>query len=90
MTRWSVRYVHKISPNPKDMGPDVFLEWEPAEGLKHLGARLRNARALASGQRLKEARKEGSDRIVAFPAGSIWHSIVLERVVQGETTNRSE
>lgn len=80
MTKWSVRYVHKISPKPGDTGPDVFLEWESAEGLKHLGARLRSARVLFSGYRLKEARKERPDRIVAFPAGSIWHSIILERV----------
>jgi hypothetical protein len=86
MARYQLRFVHKISPNPKDLAiaeipDDAFAD------RKTLGAALRAAeidapfypgmiRALMSGERIRTFRVEGEMTIV-FPSGGVWHSIVI-------------
>jgi hypothetical protein len=76
MTKYSVRFVHKISPRDTDVeGPYPFKS-DAFTDRKTLGAALRHVGALNAGERVREFRKEG-EKIIAFPVGSIWHSIIL-------------
>lgn len=73
---YDVRLVHKISPSDKDrMGP-VAIPDNAFSDRNTLAAALRDAGVLQSGGRLNSFRVEG-EKVVAFPAKSIWHSIVL-------------
>jgi hypothetical protein len=87
MARYSVRYIHAISPRPTDVGPDVELTKEDLTDARSLAKALREAHVLCAGSRLREYREEGhvavgTLRIVAFPDRSAgWHSIILTKVV---------
>jgi hypothetical protein len=74
----SVRYVHKISPSAKDVGPDVEIPQNAFSNRNTLAKALRNAGVLTSGIRLRSFRVEG-DKVVAFPMGrfNTWHSVIL-------------
>jgi hypothetical protein len=72
---WKVRFVHKISPRDNDVDV-VSLPAGAFSNRNTLGAALRAAGLLFSGERIREFRVEG-DKVIAFPAGSIWHSIIL-------------
>jgi hypothetical protein len=74
---YRTRYVHKISPSEKDVGPDVELDAEDLATRTTLAAALRRAGVMASGERLRDFRVESGGKIVAFPSKSIWHAIVL-------------
>lgn len=76
MTMYSVRYTHKISPSDKDVGPGVQLSPNDFSDSKRLARALRERGILCSGQRLLSFRVEG-DKVLCFPAKSIWHAIVL-------------
>ena len=77
MPHYQARYVHKISPSDKDVAKNlVDLSLKDLENRSALGAALRRAHILASGDKIKDFRIE-KDRVVAFPANSIWHSIIL-------------
>ena len=77
MSDYSVRYIHKIRPSEKDVGPDVYLGSNDFLDRKTLAAALRERRILCSGERLNDYRIVEPGKIVAFPASGIWHSIVL-------------
>lgn len=74
--RYETRYVHKISPSEKDVGPTVDLSPTDIESRTKLAAALRRARVLTHGDAIKSFRFE-DDRIIVFPQTSIWHSIIL-------------
>ena len=74
--RYETRYVHKISPSDKDVGPAIDLSPTDIESRAKLAAALRRARVLSHGDAIKSFRFE-DDRIVVFPQASIWHSIIL-------------
>jgi len=74
--RYETRYVHKISPSEKDVGPTVDLAPTDLESKTKLAAALRRARVLSHGDAIKSFRFE-DDRIIVFPQASIWHSIIL-------------
>lgn len=81
MTKYSVRYVHRISPSEKDVAPDVELSDTAFSDAKKLGKAMRDAGILAPGGRVRLFRVEGS-RVVVFPVlpgfTTYWHAIVLE------------
>jgi hypothetical protein len=77
MPRYSVRYVHNISPRDTDISPNVELDAESLETRGALGAALRRHAVLSTGEHIRAYRVEPSGRIVAFPRASIWHSIIL-------------
>ena len=77
--RYTTRYVHKISPQPGDTGPAVDLD-EPPTSNADCGRLLRKHGLLARGERVTSFRVEADGRIVAFPAASVWHSIILTPV----------
>lgn len=83
MNEYRTTYVHKISSNLRDTGPELYLSREHIANCKTLGARLRDARCLETGRALSEFRVEPSGRIVAFPKGGIWHSIILDPIQKG-------
>lgn len=81
MTRCSVRYVHKIAPSDKDVGPDVEIPDGAFAGPKELGKALRDAGVLLAGARIVSFKVEGN-RVTAFPIApgltTYWHSIILQ------------
>lgn len=76
--RYRTRYVHKISPSEKDVGPSVDLSIADLDNRKTLGAALRRQHVMSAGDQISNFRIEQSGRVVVFPKASIWHSIVLE------------
>jgi hypothetical protein len=73
---YDVKFVHKISPSDKDrMGP-VAMPDNAFSDRNTLAKALRDAGVLHSGERLRNFRVEG-EKVIAFPAKSIWHAIVL-------------
>jgi hypothetical protein len=73
---YDVKFVHKISPSDKDrMGP-VAMPDNAFSDRNTLAKALRDAGVLHSGDRLSNFRVEG-EKVIAFPAKSIWHAIVL-------------
>jgi hypothetical protein len=72
--RYETRYVHKISPNEKDVGNPVDLSPTDLESKTKLAAALRRARILEGA--IDDFRIE-KNRVVVFPKASIWHSIIL-------------
>jgi hypothetical protein len=92
MSFWKVRYVHKISPSPKDTGPIVSIPDESFADRNKLGSALRKAKVLARGARVNHFRVEGDTRafpgtfsqVTVFPSmpgmTTYWHAIVLTHV----------
>ncbi len=79
-----VRLVHKISPSDKDV-QEVQLDPEKLNRTKDIAAELRRTQILLKGQRLIGWRYTLAREIVAFPAASIWHSIIItEKASQPE------
>lgn len=89
---YSVRYVHRISPSDRDVGPDVILDLTDLplgrlgpETRKALAAQLRAMRVLAPGVRVREARHT-QGQLVVFPTypglTSYWHSVILTEKVE--------
>lgn len=86
---YSVRYVHKVAPSEKDVGPDVTLDVDRLGRVaafvvadrRQLGADLRRLGVLLPGARIREWRREATGRIVVFPAlpglSTYWHSVIL-------------
>ncbi len=76
--RFSVRYVHKISPRADDRGPDVDLSDADLKSNGALAKVLRDKKAgLQPGGRISSFRIDKNDgHISAFP-GSGWHCIIL-------------
>ena len=74
--QYETRYVHKISPNEKDIGPKVDLSPTDLESRTKLAAALRRTKVLSRGDAIKSFRFE-DDKIIVFPQDSIWHSIIL-------------
>ena len=78
--RYHTRYVHKIAPSDRDVGPDVTLDGaalaNTPDGRKAMGAALRSAGVLHKGERVRSHRVE-SDRVVVFPTMQGWHAIIL-------------
>jgi hypothetical protein len=75
MAPYHVRFIHKISPRDTDTA-SADLPDSAFSDRKTLGAALRKAQILPGGTRLFSYRTEG-DKVIAFPCGSIWHSIIL-------------
>jgi len=90
--RLSVRYIHKISPSDKDVGPDVVLSDGAFSNSKTLGKALREAKVLASGAIVRSFRAEG-DKVIVFPilpgSTTYWHSIVLTHEGREEPMRRN-
>ncbi len=83
VTTYSVRYVHKVAPRSRGIGPDVTLSSVDLASRQSLGAALRKQRVLMRGARVVEFRAdETSGCIVAFPSvpglTSYWHAVILE------------
>jgi hypothetical protein len=80
MGTYSVRFVHKITPLPTDVGPDVSLPPLPLENKRELGRILRDADVLAPGVRVQDVRSDGQG-VVLFPTvpglTTYWHSVIL-------------
>lgn len=76
MSYYTTRYVHKIHPSDKDVGPVIHLATSELANRKVLAKALRDMKILGSGERLNSFRVEG-DKIVAFPMKSVWNAIVL-------------
>jgi len=74
--RYETHYVHKIATKDTDVGNPVDLSPTDLESKGKLAAALRKARVLSTGDKINSYRIE-NDRIVVFPQGSIWHSIIL-------------
>lgn len=72
--RYETRYVHKIAPNEKDVGDPIDLSPTDLESKPKLTAALKRARVIDGP--IAEYRIE-KDRVIVFPRGSIWHSIVF-------------
>lgn len=70
---YASRFVHKVAPSAKDVGPAVALELPDLTDRKTLGAALRRA---GISERIGSFRLEDG-KIVIFPQKSIWHAIVL-------------
>jgi hypothetical protein len=89
-SEWMVRYVHKISPSPKDVAGPVIIPDSAFADSKKLGAALRKAGVLAAGARVRHFRTEG-DKVVVFPtmpgSTTYWHSIILTHA--GEVEGRA-
>lgn len=75
---YRIRFIHKISPRDTDTIPAVDLPDGAFADRNTLGAALRQVGALCKGERVREFRTEGA-RVIAFPARSVWHSIIIER-----------
>jgi hypothetical protein len=78
---FSVRYIHKISPQPGDVAEPIEVSLDQDINCRSLGKILRDSKILLSGERLNSCRLEDDGRIVAFPQKSIWHSIILTPVL---------
>lgn len=80
MKRYSVRYVHAISPSDRDVGPEVRLTDADAVDRKSLAAALRARGTMLPGARIRSYRVEDG-KVVVFPSmpgmTTYWHSIVL-------------
>lgn len=76
---YQTRYIHKISPRDTDVGPEITLNEGDFADSCRLARALREHKILESGRRLGSFRVEGN-KVVCFPAGGIWHSIILTRV----------
>ena len=72
--RYETRYVHKIAPSDKDVGKPIDLSPTDLENKTKLASALRRA-GIIDGS-IDSFRIE-KDRVVVFPKGSIWHSILL-------------
>ena len=87
--RYHTRYVHKIAPSDRDVGPDVTIDGaalaNTPDGRKAMGAALRAAGVLGSGARVTRVCLE-SDRIIIFPMmpglTTYWHSVILTIAVE--------
>lgn len=78
MTNYRIRFVHKISPSPRDLHDTLVCvpqDWEADRAA--LGRVLRDVGALPKGARLRSCRAE-SGKLVCFPMASVWHAIILE------------
>jgi hypothetical protein len=90
-SEWMVRFVHKISPSPKDVMGPVSIPDSAFADSKTLGAALRRAGVLEAGARVRHFRTEG-DKVVVFPtmpgSTTYWHSIILTHAgeVEGRAT----
>ena len=76
MATYHVRFVHKISPRETDVMPSVVLPDGAFSDRNTLAGALRMANVLPKGCRVRGFRVEG-EKVIAFPIGSIWHSIIL-------------
>lgn len=85
--RYRTRYVHKISPSEKDEGPSVVLTEKDTATRTSLAAALRRQKVLSAGERLNQSRVESSGKVVAFPAKSIWHSIIMTPMSHSEVAS---
>ena len=89
---YAVKYVHKISPSDKDVGPDVALPSGAFSDSKKLGAALRKAGILAAGGRVNAFRAQG-DKTIVFPSvpglTTYWHAIVLTHLDRDDEAPRS-
>mgnify|MGYP001610860389 CR=1 FL=1 len=83
---YAVRLVHKISPSDRDTMPAVSLPEGAFSNRNMLARALRDAGVLSSGTQLASFRVEG-DKVVAFPRGGIWHSVILTS--EGEASDRT-
>lgn len=73
--RYATRYMNKITRKTTD-GPVVVLDQPPASNTE-CGRMLRRNGLLARGEHVRAFHVEPDGRIVAFPAGSAWQSILL-------------
>ncbi len=73
---WQVRFIHKISPRESDVERPFSFPEGAFSDRKTLGAAFREMGLLCPSERIREFRVEG-DKVIAFPVGSIWHSIIL-------------
>jgi len=74
---YTSKYIHKISnPSGGDEGRRVRLDEVPTV-TRDLARVLRREGLLGRGERLLDHRIEPDGRVVAFPAASPWHSIIL-------------
>lgn len=80
MSKWSVRYVHKVSSSSKDVGPTVELSDNAFSNRNTLAAALRKKHVLMAGARVRDFRVE-ANRVVVFPSmpgmTTYWHSVIL-------------
>jgi hypothetical protein len=78
--RYSVRYVHKVAPSEKDVGPDVVVPAGAFADSRKLGQALRTLGVLLPGARVRSFRTDG-DKVVVFPVlpglSTYWHAVVL-------------
>lgn len=84
MSKYTVRFVHKISnAGGYTPGDDVELEGGVFSDSKKLAKALRDKRVLLSGARVRNFQVEGS-KVVVFPTlpgiTTYWHAVVLELV----------
>lgn len=79
--KFKTRYVHQIAPRDTDVGPDVEIGHDDLTSMTKLAAKLRRARVLDSGARIREMRVDNQGRIVVFPSmpgmTTYWHSVIL-------------
>jgi|SRR6478735_2048945 len=92
MSKYSVRYVHKIAPSTNDTGPDVEIPNGAFSDSKTLASVLRAAGVLASGARVATFRVEG-DKTIVFPflpgSTTYWHAVILGPVAVQESPKAS-
>lgn len=83
--RFKTRYVHKIAPRETDKGPNVDLTESDLASNVHLAAKLRRAKVLDPGARVRSFRKNAQAEIVVFPTmpglTTYWHSVILTPIV---------
>lgn len=82
---YNVRMVHKIAPRDTDRAT-VSMPESAFSDTKSMGAALRKAGLLVSGQRVREMRAEGN-RVIVFPEASTWHSFIID-MGDGYSSNR--
>jgi hypothetical protein len=82
---YRVRYIHKISPRATDVKENVPLPASTFSDSKSMGRELRKAGVLTTGTRVRSFRVEG-DKVVVFPAPSIWHAVIIEDEHEAEHT----
>lgn len=75
--RYSVRYVHKISPRDTDTAKSIVLSDDDIGSKNALGAALRREKIIHKGERLRLSRVEKDGKVIAWPAASIWWSIIM-------------
>jgi hypothetical protein len=74
--KFSVRYVHKISPTVQDIGLDIELSFKARLSSRNLAQELREKKVLEPETRVRSFRQEGRS-LVVFPDRGIWHSVIL-------------